>query len=107
MDKENLNKKKTFEQWYDEYCNKKFISLSKYFDESDFMVLNKLGIIIEEKIYTEREFELIDMSIYEYYEENEAGEMIESKLLKKKSVTKEEYRKVLNIFMKISSDYNL
>ena len=107
MKEKESNEKFNYEKWYNEYCNKRFISLSEYFDENNLIILNKLGIILEEKIYTEREFELMDMSLYEYYEENENNEIIESDLLKEKSVTKEEYKKVLDMFTKISRDYNL
>ncbi len=107
MDEKNLDKKFNYEKWYNDYCNKRFISLSEYFDKNDLIILNKLDIILEEKIYTEREFELMDMSLYEYYEENEDNEIIESDLLKEKLVTKEEYKKVLDMFTKISRDYNL
>lgn len=102
-----MNKKFDYEKWYNEYCNKKFIDVYKYFNEYDIKILNRLNIIIEKKLYTEREFELMDMDLYTYYEYNEKDEIIQSKLLEDKSVSLEEYKKVLDIFSKICIDYSL
>lgn len=59
------------------------------------MVLKNLGIIIENKLYTQHEFECLRVDISEYYEnENNLP----------KNVTKLQYKKLRELFDKIMHD---
>ena len=51
--------KKEFKDWEEGYFNKPLIDLSKYFTTKDKKIINKLQIKIEDKVYTEYEFECI------------------------------------------------
>ena len=68
MKKEENNKKMNLKKWHEKYCNEKIVDLKKYLDEKNIEILRKLGIEIEDKKYTEREFELISMDLSQYLE---------------------------------------
>ena len=97
-----LNKK------YEQYCNKEIVDLKQYFSKEDFEILKKLGIEVKDKIYTEREFEVLDGEYILYYYEDEMDEeeKADSKPLENTGVTREEYNKLLEKFHKINLEFN-
>lgn len=96
-----------FETWEDKYWNSDEIELYKYFSKIDLENLEKLGIHIDNKLYTQREYELINSKIFEYYKENKKGILIPGKELSDTDVSFNDYKKLLEIFNKISADYKL
>ena len=70
-------------------------------------ILGKLEIFIENKLYTEREFEIINEKLLEYYSETNDKKIKQNHLLKEANITKTEYKKILSIFSKIASDYDI
>lgn len=88
------------------YFNERKIDIYKYLDNHTLNVLRKLEIFVENKLYTEYEFDLFDEELFEYYSDpDDTCIPIPSKSLSKKNVSKKDYQKVLNIFLQISKDY--
>lgn len=107
MSKRFYGKNFNYKMWYYFYSNKRIINIYKYFNQDEQNILNKLGIKLENKLYTKKEFELMDMYLYKYYEVDKKDNIIENALLLEKSISKNEYENILNIFNKIAKDYNL
>lgn len=105
---ENIYKKgKNFNEWHYNYSNEKKINLITFFTERDLSVLEKLEILINNSLYTEKEFDLLYEFLFEYYKIDENDNIIQSKLLKKKKVSKNDYERILYIFNIISEKYDL
>lgn len=94
-----------FDKWYEKYSTKELVDLKKYLSQSDFDIIKKLNIEINDKVYTEQEFEYLDMDLLAFYrneKEMDEDEIKESKELPE-NVTRNEYNKLLekvnNIFV--------
>ena len=59
-----------YDKWKEEYYNLEKVELNKYFSKEDFLILEKIGIEVLDKIYTENEFELLYSKIISNYKEN-------------------------------------
>lgn len=97
-----------FDKWYEKYTTSELIDLKKYFSKEDFKILKKLNIEIKNKIYTEQEFEILDMELIAYYKNEE--EMTEEELKEIKelpeNVKRDDYNKLLDKINKISKEFN-
>lgn len=91
---------KDFEEWNKRYRNKEVIHIKSHLDSNDLEILNKLGITIEDKMYTCYEFDVIDGDLILYYLDDEMTEeeKNESKPLEGTGVTRAEYNWVLKKF---------
>lgn len=95
-----------FDVWYEKYSTLEIVDLKKHLTKEDFKLLKKLNIEIKEKIYTEQEFELLDMELIAYYiDEDMKEEFADSKPLPE-GITREKYNKLLEKLSSISSEYN-
>lgn len=100
-----------FLEWHKAYHNKKIFKLFSEFSKYELKILNKLGIIIEDKIYTEYEYECFKLELGKYYIDDdiddnmdeEDWEYVES--LENKNVSREEYNKIKKKFDKIGEKY--
>lgn len=99
---------KEFKEWHEKYCNDEVVDLKKYFTQEDFEIIKKLGIEILDKIYTEREFEVLDGEyILYYYEDNMTDEeKADTKSLEGTGVSREEYNTLLKKFEQINLEHN-
>ena len=104
MNKNFYGKGVTFKQWHSKYSNKKFIDILKYLSNSDLVILQKFNILLENRLYTEREFDIYNMQLLSYFNENPNKQL---SILNKINVLKEDYDKILNIFNKIAQIYDL
>ena len=86
------------------YLYKNRINIIKYLSKDLEEVLLKLEIKIEDRLYTEYEYDLIDEKIMDYYTD---GTFEPIKLLSEKGVSQKDYEEILNAFSKIVEDYNL
>ena len=93
------------EKFKKDYINKRFIDIK--INDFEKKIINKLGIKILNKFYTEYEYHKIEMIIYSYYEVDEEGNIKINDRLLKKGINKKEYEEILNKFSSISSYYNL
>ena len=100
-----------YENWKERYYNKRFIEIEKYLTKSDFDLFDNLGIKVEKKIYTEYEFELLNMDLLAYYDDPEQDLSEEEKQYQKSldgtNVSREEYNKLLEKINEINKIYNL
>lgn len=97
-----------FDSWYDKYSTEEIVDIKKYLNRDDITLLKKLNIKIKNKIYTEQEFEILNMDLLSYYisDEMEEEELKMSKNLPK-DVSRKEYNKLLGKINKISRDYGV
>lgn len=84
--------KKEIKAYSEQYCSKKIVDFSKYLNQTQLDFLKTLKIFIENKLYTEEEFELIKRGILFHINTNK--------------VSKEDEKELLEIFSKISNDYS-
>lgn len=97
-----------FDKWYEKYSTKELVDLKKHLSEEDFNLFKKLKIKIKNKIYTEQEFEILDMELIAYYrneEEMSKEELKESKPLPE-CVERKDYNNLLEKMNKITNEYN-
>lgn len=86
-------------KFLDEYYNKKFINIYKYITDEFKEILNKLDIIIEDKDYSNSEFDEINSRLIRMRKNTE--------FLNSKNIDNIQYMKLLDLFDKIEADYNL
>ena len=67
-----------YEEWNEKYHNEKFIDLFMYFSPEQKELLKKFDITLEEKLYTEFEFDVIDEKLILFYKDED--EMDEEEL---------------------------
>lgn len=89
-----------YNEWHERYRTKEVIDIKSHLDSNDIEILKKLGIIIEDKIYTCYEFDIIDGELILYYldEDMSEEEKKESKPLEGTGVSRAEYNWVLKKF---------
>ncbi len=88
------------------YFTVRRIDIFKYLDNQSLNILRKFGIFIENRLYTEFEFDSFDEELFEYYVDPDNDETrLPSRSLSEVNVSKKEYDKILNIFLQISNDY--
>lgn len=95
----NIIIEKQYKDWDKKYHNLEFIDINKYLTLNDKKILEKLGIRVKDKIYTEYEYECLRMNFLTYYDDPE-DDLSEEELKYQKSldgtgVTREEYNTVL------------
>jgi hypothetical protein len=97
-----------YKEWLDTYHNKEIVDLKKHFTEEELNIIRKLGIEIKDKVYTEYEFEILDMDILAYYKYDDMTkeELEITKNLEETGVSKEEYEKLLKKMEEINSLYH-
>ena len=95
-----------FDSWYDKYSTEEIVDIKKFLNRDDINLLKKLNIKIKNKIYTEQEFEILNMDLLSYYiaDDMEIEENNMSKDLPK-DVSREEYNNLLEKVNKMSEDY--
>lgn len=94
-------------KWKEKYFNQKVVDVNKEFNDNEKITLQKLGIKLLNKIYTEYEFELLDgdVILYYYNEEMTEDEKAECKKLPD-NVSREEYNNLLDKITVINSKHN-
>lgn len=97
----------SFEQWDEIYRNKKIIYIIEEFNESELEIFKKLGIIIEDKVYTEYEFECLKLELGKYYREDgmDQEDLEYTESLADKNVADEEYNAIMKKIDEIESKY--
>lgn len=96
-----------FNECLRKYREDKNINIYKYFNEKKLYILSKLDIIVEDRLYTEYEYDILEEILLEYYTDPNDKELKPLRKLSDKEVSEEEYQEILDIFSKISDDYNL
>lgn len=94
-----------FDKWYEKYSTTKVVNFKKYLSKEDFVLLKELKIDVKNKLYTEQEFDLVNMNLLVYYksqDENEESSNADKKL--PQTVKQEDYNKLLEKFNNISKE---
>lgn len=91
----------------DEYGNKRYIEEVRKLDKKYIEIAKKLGITIEDKLYTEYELETLDMELMQYYKSNDMEEqdLKYTKALDGTGVSRDEYNELLEKVSKIVEKY--
>ena len=58
------------DEWKERYENKEIVNIKNEFTINELELLQKLGVELIDKLYTEREFEILDMKVISYYYED-------------------------------------
>ena len=107
--KKNIIISKQHQEWREKYYNLEIININKYLTQTDKKLLEKLGIKIKDKIYTEFECECLYMDFLKYYDDPEndlsEDERNYQKSLDGTGVTREEYNEVLKKIEKINNNF--
>lgn len=100
-----------YEKWSERYYNKKIVKAKEHLNDKDIEDLKKLGVEIEDKIYTESEWEVLTMKLLAYYiDENEELSEEEKqfiKSLKGKKISRNRYNELVEKFENINHIYRL
>lgn len=95
-----------FDSWYDKYSTEEIVDIKKYLNRDDINLLKKLNIKIKNKIYTEQEFEILNMDLLSYYiSDDMEEEELKQSISLPKDITRGEYNNLLEKINKISENY--
>ncbi|MCI8345537.1 MAG: hypothetical protein HFJ42_06260 [Clostridia bacterium] len=97
-----------YDEWMIAYHKNPIINFKNDLSSKELDIFEKLGIKIEDKDYTEYEFDDIDEKLLEYYtdENMDKEELAEAKTLEGTGVSREEYNYILEKFDKIREKYS-
>ncbi len=107
-----MNNEEIMEE-YKRYREYEYIDLKKKFGEKGVEILRKLKIQIEDKLYTEREFELKKMDLVKYFNKDELGNIIfdeektDNELIRNCGVSSKEFWYIIERVDKIEEYYNI
>ena len=95
-----------FYEWQKKYHKKQIIDVRKELTEQELDIMQKLGIEVENKIYTEYEYEVLKMDLIEFYKNDD----MEEEDLKKarelvKGISRNKYNELLKKFDEIDKKY--
>ena len=92
----------------EKYHNLPVVNLMKELSNESIEIIKKLGIKVEEKIYSEYEFDVLEMEVSDYYifDEMTEEELSYIKSLDGTGVTNDDIEKVLHEIYEISSKHN-
>lgn len=97
-----------YNSWNEKYHNKKFIDLFMYFSPEQKEALKKFDITLEEKLYTEFEFDVIDGKLILFYKNED--EMNEEELKECKElpngIDRVQFDELLAVMSKVREKYN-
>ena len=97
-----------YKEWQEKYHTEQVVDIIKYFKEKEIEIFKKLGIILENKIYTNYEYDVIEGQLLEYYvnkKDMSKEEIAEVKPLEDTGVKRRQYNKILKKYDKIAIDY--
>ena len=95
-----------FNEWREKYEKKEIVNIHVEFTIDELELLKKLGIELKDKIYTEREFEELDMEVIKYYYEDDmTDEEKEETVPLPDGVAREEYNNLVNKIHEINLKY--
>lgn len=100
--KKNIIISKQHQEWREKYYNLEIININKYLTQTDKKLLEKLGIKIKDKIYTEFECECLYMDFLKYYDEKTEREIAAEEGIKHQAIHigLDRSRKKLKIILK-------
>lgn len=96
-----------YEEWHKEYMEKKIVNLKNELNEKDIEILSKLDIEVQDKIYTQYDFEIFMINVGAYDRDDTMSELdLEyTKDLNGTGVSRKEYKKIQGKVDKIYDKY--
>lgn len=96
-----------YEEWHKEYLEKKIINLKNELNEKDIDILTKLGIGVQDKIYTQCDFDIFMAKVGAYDKDDTMSELDlkYAKDLNSTEVSQKEYKKMQDKVDKIYDKY--
>lgn len=95
-----------FDKWRKKYETNELVNIKEEFTENELELLKKLGVELLDKIYTEKDFELLDMDVIKYYYEDDMQEDEKQFCVPlPENVSREEYNKLVNKIHDINIKY--
>lgn len=94
--------------WYEKYSTVEMVDLKELLTKAEIELIKKLNIEVKNKIYTEQEFEFLNMDLLDYYrneKEMDEEELKESKDLPE-GVSREDYNNLLDKINEIAINKN-
>ena len=85
------------DEWKERYENKEIVNIKNEFTINELALLQKLGVELIDKIYTEREFEILDMKVISYYYEDTMSNDEKAECIPlPEGVSREEYNNLID-----------
>ena len=94
------------DEWKERYENKEIVNIKNEFTINELALLQKLGVELIDKIYTEREFEILDMKVISYYYEDTMSNDEKAECIPlPEGVSREEYNNLVDKINAINLKY--
>lgn len=94
------------DEWRERYENKEIVNIKNEFTNNELELLQKLGIELMDKLYTERDFEILDMKVISYYYDDTMSDDEKAECIPlPKGVSREEYNKLTDKIHEINLKY--
>ena len=94
------------DEWKERYENKEIVNIKNEFTINKLALLQKLGVELMDKLYTEREFEILDMKVISYYYDDTMSDEEKAECIPlPEGVSREEYNKLTDKIHEINLKY--
>ena len=94
------------DEWKERYENKEIVNIKNEFTINELELLQKLGVELIDKLYTEREFEILDMKVISYYYDDTMSDEEKAECIPlPEGVSREEYNKLTDKIHEINLKY--
>lgn len=94
------------DEWKERYENKEIVNIKNEFTINELALLQKLGVELMDKLYTEREFEILDMKVISYYYDDTMSDEEKAECIPlPEGVSREEYNNLVDKIHEINLKY--
>lgn len=95
-----------YKKWREEYHNNKCIDLFMYFSPEEKELLKKFEIVLEDKLYTQFEFDVINEKLVLFYKDEDEEDMDEEIKELPNGVNRAQFNNLLSIMDRVRDKYN-
>ena len=94
------------DEWKERYENKEIVNIKNEFTINELALLQKLGVELMDKLYTERAFEILDMKVISYYYDDTMSDEEKAECIPlPEGVSREEYNNLVDKIHEINLKY--
>lgn len=95
-----------YDKWKEKYQNVEIVDLRENLNDTELDTISKLGIELKDKVYTQYEFDALEMKILDYYIDDELDNEVKEFLKELPSeVSREEYNRLVEKVSEIKIKY--
>ena len=95
-----------YDKWKEKYQNVEIVDLRENLNDTELDTISKLGIELKDKVYTQYEFDALEMKILDYYIDDELDNEVKEFLKELPSeVSREEYNRLVEKIEEIKIKY--